>query len=61
MHIFNISETNLQRIKKKQWKPYEKLISQSMHFQPLLYVSNSRKMAKLKNAVNLSKTIFSAL
>ena len=32
-----------------------------MNYQPLLYISNGQKMAMLKNAVNLSKIIVSAL
>ena len=37
MHIFNMSGTGLQSIEKKYWKPLEELISQSKHYQPLLY------------------------
>ena len=32
MHIFNMSVTYLQSTEKIQWKRYEKLISQSMHY-----------------------------
>ena len=33
MHIFNMSVTYLQNVKKIQWKLYEELISQSMYYQ----------------------------
>ena len=36
-------------------------MSQNMHYQQLLFISNGQKMAMLKIAVNLSKIIFSAL
>ena len=32
-----------------------------MNYQPVLYISNGQEMAMLKNAVNLSKIIFSSL
>ena len=34
MHIFNMSVTHLQNALKIQWKLKEKLISQSVHYQP---------------------------
>ena len=36
------------------------IISQSMHYQPLLTMCNHRKMAKLKGPVSFLKNIFSA-
>ena len=54
MLIFNMSVTYLQNAEKIQWKLYEKLISQSVHYQPLFTRCSCRKMA-----VSLSKN-FSA-
>ena len=34
MHIFNVFVTHLQNAEKVQWKLWEKLISQSVHYQP---------------------------
>ena len=48
MHIFNTSATYLQNVEKIQWKLYEELISQSMHYQSSFTRCNHRKMAKLK-------------
>ena len=48
MHIFNMSVTYLQNVKKIQWKLYEELISQSMPYQPLFFRCSRHKMAKLK-------------
>ena len=45
MHIFNIYVTYLQSVEKIQWKLYEELISQSMHYQPLFTRFNHPKMA----------------
>ena len=48
MPIFNMCVTHLQSIEKIQWKLWEELISQSMHYQPLFTRCNLQKMAKLK-------------
>ena len=48
MHVSNMSLTYMQSVEKIQWKLYEELISQSMHYQPLFTMCNRRKMAKLK-------------
>ena len=56
-YIWNKSTKNL----KETLKALGELISQSMHYQPLLYISNGQEMAMLKNDVNLSKIIFSVL
>ena len=48
MHIFNMSATYLQSVEKIQWKLWEELISQSMHYQPLFTRCSYHKMAKLK-------------
>ena len=45
MHIFNIYVTYLQSVEKIQWKLYEELISQCMHYQPLFTGFNHPKMA----------------
>ena len=45
MHIFNMSVTYLQSVKKIQWKLLEELISQSMHYPPLFTRSSCQKMA----------------
>ena len=34
MHIFNMSVTYLQNAEKIEWKLYEELTSQSVHYQP---------------------------
>ena len=46
MHIFHMSITYLQSVEKIQWKFWEELISQSMHYQPLFTMCNHHKMAK---------------
>ena len=48
MHIFNMSLTYLQSVEKIQWKLYEELTSQCMHYQPLFTMCTHREMAKLK-------------
>ena len=48
MHIFNMSVTYLQNAEKIQWRLYEELISQSMHYQQLFTRSSRWKMAMLK-------------
>ena len=48
MHIFNMSVTYLHSIEKIQWKLWEELISQSMHYQLLFTMCSCQKMAKLK-------------
>ena len=48
MHIFNMSVTSLQNAEKIQWKLLEKLISQSVHYQPKFTRCSHLKMAKLK-------------
>ena len=58
MHIFNMCGTCLQSIEMKYRKPLEELISQTMHYQPLLYISNGQKMTMLKNAVKFVKNYF---
>ena len=44
--------------KKKNNKKKNKKKKKTMHYQPLLYISNGKKMTMLKNTVNLSKIIF---
>ena len=48
MHIFNLPVTYLQSVVTIQWKLYEELISQSIHYQPLFTRCSHPKMAKLK-------------
>ena len=48
MHIFIMSVTYLQSVEDLQWKFYEELISQSMHYQPLFTRCSRHKVAKLK-------------
>ena len=57
-YIWNKSTKNLKETLKAL---REELISQSMHYQPLLYISNGQEMAMLKNDVNLSNITFSVL
>ena len=61
MHIYNMSVIYLQSIKRIHWKLKEELISQSMHCQYYGKHLAVKKIGKVKNAVNLSKIIFSAL
>ena len=54
-YIWNKSTRN----SKETVKALGGVVSQSMHYQPLLYISNGQEMAMLKNDVNLSNITFS--
>ena len=54
----NMFVTYLQSVKKIQWKDYEELTSQSMHYHLLFTRCSCQKMTKLKNPVSLSKKYF---
>ena len=56
-YVCNIPES-IKRIYKRF---QEELISQSMNYQPLINMCICRELARLKNAVNLSKQIYSSL
>ena len=58
MHIFSMSVIHLQSVEKIQWKLYEELISQSMHYQPLFTRCSCRNMAKLKTLSVCQKIFF---
>ena len=48
MHIFNISVTYMQSIKRIHWRLSDELISQSLHYQPLFNMCSGRELAKFK-------------
>ena len=51
MHIFNMSVTYMQSIKRVHWKLSEQLISQRMHYSPLLNMCSGLELAKLKKII----------
>ena len=48
MHIFNMSVTYVQSIKRVHWSLSEKLISQIMNYHPLINMYSGRELAMLK-------------